>query len=368
MIPVPAALTAAYGRVPWSPRTLATFLDPSGNVVGDVPVTAGTLTRTEDGYPRSTCDLDLPTATTPAATAPPVTAYGGRVALRVVIDVPGDTFTIPLGTLDIVETSVSRPEGLIRVRAASREALVADRGYLTPGDTAVPASTLNAAVTAIVRGRIPGVPVRSTVPDTATIPGDTFTYGSDPWSLVESLCDTHDAEAFFDAFGTLTIRPVPGAVSTPAVTWSVGAGGTVLAYESVRGWVPNRYRTRFRTDPLAGGTPLVGIGVYDVTAGPLAYTGGYGEHVGWTDDVTISKIPPQARMDALTRARGRRMLAGMRSTTLNVVPCPWVEPGDTATVVLLGDMVERHIVASTTLDLTMLSDMTVTTRDPDYAG
>lgn len=367
MIPVPAALVDAYGRAVWSARTLATFTDPAGRETSDVAITAGSLTRSEDAYPRSVVDLELPTAVTPSATAPPVSPYGGRVALRAELTLAqGGTFTVPLGTFDVVETNVDRPDGIITVRAASPEARVADYGW-SALDAPVPAGTLVDLVTTYVRAALPAVPVRASV-GTINVPSNTFREAGDRWAVVEELCDAYNAEAWFDVSGQLIIRPVPTKTSSPVTTFTIGTDGTVLAYASTRGWAPNRYRTRFRTDPNDGSAEAFGVGSWDVTTGPLAYTGPYGTHYRWTDDRRVYAIPSQSTMNNTARNRGRRALARLRSTTLNVVPCPWVEPGDTVRVAMLGDLVEDHLVVSYTLDLSFLSDMIITTRDPDYPG
>ena len=111
------------------------------------------------------------------------------------------------------------------------------------------------------------------------------------------------------------------------------------------------------------------VGSWDDTSAVSGVASDYGRHVfRETYQVDRGTLPTQAQANAAAKAMGLRRLDGYRTVTMDVVPAPWVEPGDTIRVVMLGDTTETLLVTGVSVPLTQLDPMTVEARDPAYTA
>lgn len=367
MIPHDPALDAAYGQQAWRPLLRVTFVDPAGNLVPSPPTItpAGRYVADASVWPRQAVTLTLPTAITPDRTASPVSPYGGGVLLDVGAEFLGAARWFRLGTLDVTETRISRPDGTITVKAASHEARVDEDRVETR--TATSAGTGTALVTSLVRRTLgAGHPVRNLVPggsDPAYAAG-AFRLDGGVWQTVEAIADASGFEAYFDATGVLVLRPTP-VKGTPAARVVVGPGGQLTGYDSVRGWAYNRVAQPYEDD---AGARVVGVWQDTAATSATRVGGPYGRHTRMLETIRVDtgKLPTQAVADRAAATAARRMAAPFRSATLRTIPAPWVEPGDTVAVEFLGALTESLVVVRHEFPVDGLDVATLTAADDAY--
>ena len=363
MIGHPAALDAAYGRDAWAPFARAQFITPAGVPLSSVPVVDGSFTCTDQQWPRTTCDLILPTSLLPSGTENPVSPYGGRVRLTAGARIRGVEYGFQLAELDVTETRIERPAGQITVQAVSYESRVNDYEYTTRASTS--AGTASALITSLVRGVLGATwPVQNLLVTDPSFTAGQFDLDGGRWEVVEQIADAAGAEAFFDATGVLVIRPVP-VKRAPALTITAGEGGTLTAYSSARGWGRNAVGVVYND----GTSRIVGY-AEDSNVSSATYAGGaYGRHVKRVDvTVQAGHLPSAGTANAAAAAILRRTMAAVRSVELRAVPAPWLQPGDTVQVQLLGAVTEQQLVSSVSFPLSQLDVMTLQTRDDTYTA
>lgn len=346
MIPHDPSIDEAFGAQVWRPLLRTTFLDPDGREIPSVaPITpAGKYESDASRWPRTTVELNLPTAITPGQTASPVSPYGGGLLVDVGVEYLGASRWFRLATLDVVETTIDRPEGTIVVKAASHEARVDEDRIDTRSSTS--AGTGTALVTSLVRRTLGNAhPVDNRVPPGSdpTYAAGAFRLDGGVWQTVEAIADASGFVAWFDAMGTLVLAPHP-VKGTPSTTYRTGDGGTLTGYRSVRGWAYNRVAQRYEDD---AGARIVGVWQDTNAASPTRVGGPYGRHTHMPDVIHVDtgKLPSQAVADKAAASVARRNAAGFRTVTLRTIPAPWVECGDTVAVGLLGGMSETLLVA-----------------------
>jgi hypothetical protein len=363
VIPHDAALDAALGAVAWEPVSSLVFLAPDGSPVTVNGVVEGRITHTSLSWPRVECNLVLPTAVTPASTAPPVSPWGGQLLVYAGARVGTKAYTSLCHTLDVAETRVSRPDGTITVRCVSREARVNEDRYDTR--EATPAGTVSSVVAGILRRTLgAGLVVQSTLTSDPTLAAGAFPLDGDVWPVVERLMDAAGGECVFLYDGSALLRDVPTKGSAVA-TLAVGERGTLTGYDSTRRWAHNRVAVVYDD----GSARRVGVWQVTNAASPVRATGPYGRHTR-VDRVTVDagKLPTQAQADAAAAAIGRRALAPFRSTAVQAVPAPWLEPGDTVALDFLGGLAETHLLTSNAWNLSQLEPADILTADDAYTG
>lgn len=369
MIPHDARLDRGYGAVAWEPVVTVT------PVVGGVPgapvsVVGGDVTHDAGAWPRTTATLVLPTAVTAAQTTPPAMPWGDQVLVDVAFRVAGQLLpAFRAATLDVHTADVDRPSGTLTLGCVSQEARVNEDRYDTR--TATTAGTATDVITALVRRTLgAGWPVRlGTITTNLTLAAGAFTLEDDVWPTVEAIADASGLEAFFDYDGALVIRDTPRTTSAPHVQLTTGDGGTLTGYRSRRQWAHNRVALVYQEGNDPADPRRVGVWQDTAAASPTRVTGPYGRHTRRdVIDVEPGKLPTQAVADAAAADVAKRAAAPFRSTTLRAIPCPWIQPGDTARLVLLGGLTEDHLVESITWPLSLLDVATITTTDDTYTG
>lgn len=365
MIPHAAAIDRAFGRDVWEPFTTVTPI-VAGVPGAPLSPVGGSVRWDWAAWPRCRATIELPTDVTPTTTAPPVAPWGDRVAIDVNLRIARTLYTFRAATLDVAETDVDRPDGRITVGAVSYEARVNEDRYT--GRDATPAGTSSAVIVGIVRRTLGAAhPVSVSVSSDPTLAVGAFPLDGDVWPTVEAIADQAGFDVFFSEDGTLVIRDVPDK-GAPAVNLTVGNGGTLTGYGSRRRWAHNRVGIVYTE--ATGSNPGRVVGLWEDTnpASATRVGGPYGRHTR-VDRVSVDagKLPSQANADRAARAVARRAGAGFRVVDpLRAIPCPWVLPGDTARVVMLGGLTEDHLVASIEWPLSLLDVAVLTTTDDRY--
>lgn len=359
----PVELDPAWGVVAAAPVCSLRFTLGAFPAVNVVP-TQGTLTWDESAWPRTELSVELPTTITPSTLPAAISAYGGRVVVTMGATWGGRTHTFTAATLAVASVAIDRPSARITITATSFEALVNEDRY--GAETLTVAGSVSAVVAGIVHRTIPGCAVSNQLGalDVA-LPAGAYSLDGDVWPTVETIMTTAGAEAWFDALGVLVLRPSP-VKGVPTLTIATGARGALTGYASNRVWGPNVVALSYVTDD----TPpkrLQGTWT-DNRPASATYTGGpYGRH---TDRETLSVkiLPTQAVANAAAAAKATRIVGRLRTVTARAVPAPWLLPGDTVTLALLGGVTEDHVISALTLPLPGLDVMNLTTRDSDYTG
>lgn len=367
MIPHDPALDGALGRQMWEPVLTATFLDPAGKPIPALSITApaGSYSTDATRWPRAEVTMQLPTSLTPDRTASPVSPFGGKLLLDVGVRFLGVTRMFRLATLDVVETVIDRPAGTIEVRAASHEARIDEDRY--DGTATSPGGLGTTLITNVIRRTLGAShPVRNLVPpgQDVTFPAKEFTFDGGVWAVVEAIADAIGAEVYFDSSGTAVIRPTP-VKGAPVLTYSTGEGGSITGYRSARGWGPNRVSAIYENEQ---GQRVIGLWEDTSPTSATRVTGPYGRHTEVTRVAVVkpATLPSQATANAAAANRARRLAAKYRTVELRTIPAPWIEPGDTIGVNLLGGLSETLLVARHEFPLDGLDVATITGADDQY--
>lgn len=366
MIPHDPALDAAYGRVLWQPTCRVV---PIRNGVEGGPLVPidGMFRSDATQWPRTEVTMSLPTDVTPSTTTTPLSPYGDRVRVEVGIVAGGFSYGFTVGTFDVHTADINRPDGTIEVSAVSSEARVNEDRY-TDKD-ATPAGTSSSVVAGIVSRTLgAGYPVTVAVTNDPVLAAGAFPLDGDVWPTVEAIADAAGWDVSFTSSGGLLLRDTPRK-GTPSTTLTTGDSGTLTGYRSRRSWAYNRVAVVYEEN--AGATPARRVGLWEDTDPNSAtrVTGPYGRHTRRdVVDVDPGKLPTAAAANAAALDVARRSAAPFRSLELRAIPCPWVEPGDTVRVAMLGGLVEDHVVAAIEWPLSLLDVATITTQDATYTG
>jgi hypothetical protein len=360
----PAILDTAYGSAAWSPWARLTPIDPSGVIGEPLTPSSGRIIRSAEVWPRVKLTGMIPAGATPAQTRSPVSPYGGRIRYECGAMIPGEgLFTFVAATLDVTNTDIDRPSGLVTIEAASGEARVdEDRASLL----ATPAGTATAVITYLIRRTLGATwPVILEVPAGPAMAAGDFVVDGGVWEIVEAIATQNGWVVVFDANGAAVIKPSATVHSPPDLTISSEtAGATMTGYRSRRRWGYNSALITYETD---NGQTRTGTWQNTDPGSPINVTTAYGRHT-LLDRVRVGgNLPTQAQCDAHAQTRGRR--AGLfRSFELRAVPAPWLEPGDTVRSDLLGGTTRDMIVSIVEHPLDLLDVMIVTTVDTAETG
>lgn len=367
MIPIPADVAASYGVAPWSVSCTVTVEregNPDNAVVLDV--VGGEVTWDATRWPRTEASIEVPFALTPGANVPPASPFGDRVGIDVTIDAVGlDPVTFRAATLAVHAVHLDRPENVATIEAVSFEALVNEDRSAIPWQTDAAGST-SAEIIRIVRRTLGASwPASTSLTSNPALAAGAIRWDGDTWPVIEQLAERCGAEVFFDASGTLVIRDERVRASTPDVTYRVGERGTIVGYRSSRRWGASKVALTFDD----GASTVTGVWEDTVTTSATRTSGPYGRHtVREFIDVPTGKLPTAPEADAAAATLAKRRAATYRRVEVDVVPTPWVLPGDTARLEFLGGPNELHLVAATRWPLSGLSAGRIITTDARYTG
>lgn len=369
MISVPARVKAAYGLV-HQPRCRVTFYHPNGTTSATLPVVDGTLTHDVGQWPNITAQITIQTGSvTPAALPSALTPYGGWAVIELGATVPDSGAPVTdywtQATLKVLGVQTDYPAGTLTVDLADVSAKISARGFDTPYKS-TSAMTTSAMVTAMVGGDATIInnlgALDRTVPTGHEADGDV-------WVAITDLMRAAGAHARIDTLGRIVLEAMPQlSTTTSAQAFTFGTRGQMTGYSTRLQWGPNRCVIRF-TDPAwrapTGSGPQdapITLGVWEdtTTGSPTHLTGYYGRHtLVMARNVKVT----QAEADSAASVMGRRVRGRVAVTTIQAVPAPWVEPGDTITVDQLDKTRRRHLVASVTLPLSGTEPMSIVTRE-----
>jgi hypothetical protein len=263
--------------------------------------------------------------------------------------------SLTVAQLWVEEVTTARPDGYVDVVAYSRSRRVSQAG-LPFGNKSYPGEAAH-VITEIVEAAL-GVTVPRSIRDGLGSAGvhvfGSEVFAGDAWRAVEDLSDRIGGETYFDSGGTLVTRATPTPSESPDLTLRPGKDGTILAYGSRTDRSgANRVRVRF-TDP--GPDPKDPDDkdrhpdrVAKADADPPAqWDGPYGRV---RLDTRRNGRVTQGQADRAAEALLDRAGGLLRTVTLECLPDPRVEVGDTVRVIFLNGAAERFVVDEVRLPL-----------------
>ncbi|HEX6917359.1 MAG TPA: hypothetical protein VF140_04715 [Phycicoccus sp.] len=328
---------------------------PSGETC-PLDVESGTLEWDETRAPRVTASLSCRVPTDAALLGRVDPRTGARVKIVAGYRRPdGAEETALVANLGLRSRRVARPDDVLRVEAASDEALILDGAATRSGS--ITNATTTGAITAVLNQLLTVTPTVSG----STGPAVSAVLFEDRWSVVQDLADSIGAQVYDNGLRQWVIAPAPAAGSV-ALELKVGAGGTIVESDAGLsrddGWGNFVWAHYEWVD--GGGVRRTVDGLRRVTSGPFAAVAGNYKVVKVSRDVGTT----QAAADAAAAALVARMVTRGRSFEVNAISAYWLRPGHTLEVTLpLGDT-ETHLVTAVSFDLSA-GTMRVTTRLPD---
>ena len=319
---------------------------PPGGPAVVLPVESGSCEKTSNGDPRTIVDLVTPADLFPSVPDPTVLPFGTTAVLRWRLG--PDTYTIASGP--VVRSELRRPQDRWTLTVQDLSALVM-HDLVAPGEfTWNPTETVAAMVTRLVQRTVAGVPVSASGDATTeTVDAEMEPKPEDgawnPWQLALQATTTSGAECFFDPVGTLVIRDRPD-LDTPV--------DVLTADEHITGHTLRAERAVSRTIIVwlnrdASPPTITRTGIWDDTRpGSPTNQAAIGRV---TAARTQDGNPGQVRADKAARRWARRLAGNARTLTIECVPRPWLEPGDTVTVVLADGSSVDHLVSRVRLPL-----------------
>jgi hypothetical protein len=289
--------------------------------------------------------------------------WGSTLRLFSGAKIQGVTHSFLVATLDIDQVMIRRPEAEVVIHAVSHEARVnEDRVYTR---SATSSGTVSALVSSLVRSALgAGHPIVNTLTTDTDLPAGAYPLDGDVWPTIQSMMNEAGGEAVFGADGTLYLRDLP-VKGTPVAHLSVGAGGSVVAYDSTKRWAYNSVAVIYDD----GASTQVGLWQDTTSTSLTKVSGSYGRHtIIERISVDAGHLPTSTRADSHARAIGRRAAAPYRRVQVETIPQTWLEPGDTIQVTYLGGTTETLLITGHTWPLSQLEVATITTGDDQYTS
>lgn len=330
----------------------------------EVPISGGSVTVDATSQVRRTAQIDVDPALWPRSPFDLLTPFGSYCTIErgIVIPTTGVTEWVPLGLFVLDESKRSRPhtgDAAVSVSLTDRSSRVAEDEFDAPAQT-VRGATVVAEITRLVRATLGSdLPVIDLTGSTQVAPVTEIQ--AQRWSDgVEKLANSIGAEAFFDVYGQLVIRPQPTLVgASPAWYAHTGDGGNVLSTaESLsRENVYNRViATGQRADGSAG---FIGIATNSDQSTPTWYGGPFGKKPRrYSSPLLASNAQCVTAAQALlARATG----VGFH-VDFEMIVNPALDAGD---VIQLSDSElgeTLHIIDRLTIPLTAEGSMSIVTR------
>jgi hypothetical protein len=328
-----------------------------------LPVIGGEVTVDSGSSVRRTLSLTLAPETGLWDTLAPV---GTELHVKRGIRYPsGYIEWADLGVFDVdVQRLGYAPGGSISITAPDRWGRVQRARFEAP-ETSTPGALVRDEMSRLVLDAIPGI--TSTITATSTSFLRTCAWDRDRAAAVEDMGKAIGAEAFFDTDGNLVVRDVPSPVDTDSV-WLIDASATGVLLNADR--ERNRQRTFnvvVATTSVADGTSIFPpVVVEDDDPLSLTYVGSSFGRVPffYTSPLLLDTVQATAAaMTILERVRG---LAAQ--LTVESVVNPALDAGDVIDVLLpqerrdLPRPIERHIIDSVTIPLTVDGSQSISTR------
>lgn len=333
----------------------------SSLLIDNLRVESGAVTKDAGRYPRTTATVTI--ADTSPAVAQLLTPFGYRLRFYRGLKYPDNTTEVVLyADLDIVRSTFTRPENSLTLELVDPSGIIA--GDTLPGPTRPPdvTSAQDAITWLIGRSQYYGPDVELADSTGAARPiAPDWVADGDPWDSVEQLADAIGAEAFFTPARAPVLRPVPPIKTSADAQLYTRDGGTVTDLESVLERAPNIVYVWGA--PQANGKPARGVAYDNDPNSPTNLDAAYGQMVSVINRPTplTTAQANAAAATMLARVRGK-----VRNVTLQAIPDPAIEPGDTVQLRFASGALERHVVQSITIPIGGHDHMTVTTRTTAY--
>lgn len=359
MTVLPMRVAASRTHQPlWRVRMLTAGGVPIGEVL---PFIGGTISKTTSVTPRCRASLDVPTGMVPVLLDQNYLPTGQRLVFEHKIVGAAEDWRV-VADLDMVGSTITRPDSLWRLEACDRSIRVA-LDDTARGGWVEPTGTIDAAIRYIINRTFPGSTIEVTGPAlTQTIPTGTKTDG-DPWAAAVGLATAAQSEVFHRATDRVWIvRPLP--VLAVSATDSLGVGEQVTQYDLHHEAGFNHVSLSFKDS--AGDTILrVGNWTDTRTDSPTSLAR-LGTHVVYRETRESNAAPTQVEADDAAAAVGLRVAGRARSPTIRHVSRPWLEPGDTIAVTYAGGPTELQLVDSVDIALDNTNIQVTTCRSSEY--
>lgn len=311
-------------------------------LIPDLKISSGSVRKDAATYPRTTASLQI--ADISESVAQLCTPFGARIRIHRGISYFDNTTELPLiADLDIISARLTRPAGELTVQLADPSAAVASDQFDTP--VPMPGISVRTAISRILAGRAyfgGRVPSGSApAADTAMTAAD-FNVEGDGWDTIEQLADIASAECYFSPDRVPILRAEPVLKSTPDATLYALSGGTVTATDSELVRAPNVLY--FWGAPDAAGKQIRGVAADRNASSPTYINGPYGRVTAREDRST--PFASQAAANTAAANMLARLQRGVRTVSVECVPNPAIEPGDTVEIRFVTGAKELHLVRS----------------------
>lgn len=355
MYPVTAVFLAALR----DSHTLYTRVDAyyAGSLIlADVPIDGGQVTINAGTGVRRTLDLTVTDRDLWDTLAPIGTELRPYRGIRYP---NGATESVPLGVFGIDAQNVAMgPGSTLAIRSAPDRWAAIQRARFETPETSVPGNLITVEIARLITDVLPSVTVVSTASSTATI--GSLVWERDREKAIVEMLAAISAEGYFDWTGNFTIRDAPLLSAGPV--WTVDASATGVLLDG------SRTRDRTRTynvvvvtpAALDGSTPFAPVIVEDDDPTSPTYIGGPMGRVPYFASSPLVRDGTQALAYGQTILNTVRSLAAQMSLTSVVNPA--LDRGDVVWAAEAGAAVERALLESLTVPLTVDGVQQITTR------
>lgn len=313
-----------------------------------LPVTAGSLqvSFSEDWAPFAQVELSLP-----AADPDLLELLDPRKNCRLSVAAgyiypDGQRDVLPLADVGLRERPVTRPDDLVRLKAAGDEARAQD--YRLMWNAAFPRTGINEAVRWLLGFALaPDKPtLRSDYPDgwqASALDEIDAEPGTDVWSILDDIAARGSVRIWCDEKRVWRIGPRSAWAAESVLDLTVGENGTLIRTDSglSRETWYNAAVLRYRWKNAAG-DDVTRYGRARVTGGEFSV-----QEVGarvYSED--IDRPVSQAAADAAAASRVKILSTRGRSLELQAGAAYWIRPGDAVRVQLPTGPAEKHLVQS----------------------
>jgi hypothetical protein len=367
MLPVSPGWAAAI-RANHEPVVRADAYKGPTLLYANVPLASAEITKDAGQSPRTTATVTI--ASRDPTLLQILTVFGTRLKLFRGLRYPDGTSEVPLiADLDIIAASYDRPDNVLALELADPSVLVGLDTLTGPTTPNMWGASVNTAVEVI--GRLLGrTQFHTAYPGRLDVSGVTdmnlaadYSIDGDPWQAIEQLADTLGAECYFTPTDRYAIlRPAPSTKTTADAQLYAAEGGSVTRINSRLERSPNYVMVYGAADTT--GKVRRGVAFDNAAGSPTSIRSAYGRV-----NLVVDRPTPFASQSAANAAAAallRRVQGKVRSLTLDAVPDPALEPGDTVAVRFPSGAIERHVLQSVSIPFGPADTMTVTTRNTDY--
>lgn len=350
----------------------ATVLSDGQPVAGytNIPVETATVTCSRTQAQRSTLTVTLdPLGTAgivPTGLSSPLAPNGNELAYSVGVRyLDGTRELVPCGVYPIQTVTVTDTGQNLTLQAtcADRSWSIARRP-LTQPYTIAAGTTLDQALHQLLSANTSGMPpfAYSISPTSAIAPVNTYREGQDPWQAALDLAAGAGLECFFDRYGNIAARPIPGP-GTTAPTWAASdltQGGILAAGRTL---TANQISNDFVVFSQSSNvTPPVRAEAADTNPASPTYKGGnFGDIVTYLSSSTVADA---AGAQAAAQSQLYLSLGGIDTLTVTLIPNPAIDVDDIFTVTRprAGLNGEQWVVDGYSLPAGTAAQMTVNLR------